>query len=660
MSSLKFHGYSYPFVPVSGSVVTSGFYADLRNAAGSHSIGIYDNQTQAVATASGNGKEYFIGYSSEHDVDSLTMGIYDLKDPKKTQVFAGKDVIAFEYSMPQKVKNEVWRIGFNGAPNSQGLTFKAGGKSYGLRILLEDNPFYRVFGFAKHYDIWVTTDLTPDNDCQIGCDDGIDCKKYADRIVDEINNHVELQQLGVKARTVLSNYTAPVNTINRYQITLNDGCGSLGLSVVQAAVGAGSEVKVVSKVDCTSVYEVCAAAAPAAITPPQQYTITNCDACPSGYTLTTARFVWVISRPLAGNETLTSDTLRDDYADTVGTAYGVATDADKIFLGTDGSVAKVQLKTTSSTAIAPLLADIVEFSHREDPFCTSNTAPTPVAWTSVGTAYRTQRNMTMTLPRLNCDGVFSGSNRLAEVTAFVAQFADYVTGSITVSADNDNCVDEYTIAQWSQGCQEAGCLEVDAPSYLTMPGMEGNAWVIAPVADAPDTGRKCGIEIYGGYTDTKTGACSFSPNDYYETHPVRFQLSNLSGDFPFPQPYEIDFLPKAIRMQQGSIGRQSGEYVMREYIKAGAYEKNSHWYSDPLLRERFNVRKYQQVDRTAGYVIYYLKHKVLRNTGIDQKQEYMEPQFAIKETEVGKRYAFEAAMLAPLAKHGVVLKQRDV
>src|SRR6478609_4174949 len=125
MSHLSFHGYGYPVIPVSGSVVTSGLFGDLKQAAGSVSVGIYDAQTYGIATASGNGKEYFIGYSSEHSVDDLTFHIAGLKGPRKNQVFAGKDVISFEFSNPQRAQNEVWRLGYSGAPSSTSLSFKS-------------------------------------------------------------------------------------------------------------------------------------------------------------------------------------------------------------------------------------------------------------------------------------------------------------------------------------------------------------------------------------------------------------------------------------------------------------------------------------------------------------------------------------------------------
>lgn len=657
MSHLNFDGYPYPVIPVSGNVVTQGQFGDLKQAAGSVSVGIYDAQTYGIATGSGNGKEYFLGYSSEHSVDDLTYHLAGMKDPKKNQVFAGKDVISFEFSNPQKPQNEVWRIGYNGAPNSVGLKFKSG-TTYGIMIDLEGNPIFRVFGKSLRHEIWITTDPVAGSDCEVGCDEGVDCEKYTKMFADKINEHVELSKLGIKARAVLSTYSAPSDTITRYRITLNDGCGDLGLAVVQASVGAGKEVKVISKDGCATTYEVCSATLPSAITPARQYSITQCDACPSGYTLTEALDVWYVRRPLAGTEDFTSDAAKDTYADTVGTAYSVATDALKTFEGQDGSVAIVKIKVPVGTAVTALAADTVEKVASEAAYCTSDTVPSAVNWSSAGTAYRVQRQLKMTLPRTNCNGVFSGSNRLTEVTAFVAQFPSYVSESISVSADNDNCVDEYTISQWSEGCMEAGCLEVDQPTFSQISGIDGNAWEVVPTADSPEAGKLCGLEVYGGYVDTKFGDCSFDPYEYYEMEPIRLNLSMVTR-YPFPDAIDYKTMPKAIKMQEGRIGRQSGEWLLREYLNSAAYEKFGQWYKEPRLREALNSRRQQQVERSAYYKVYYLRHKAQR-IGTDQKQEMFEPIIAFKENDIAKQQAFENAMLAALAKHGVTLQQRDI
>ena len=69
------YSYPYPFLPISGNIIDGSSskvrFRDLTDMAGSISVGIYDNDTQSVATGSGNGKKFFIGYSSEHTKDFL-------------------------------------------------------------------------------------------------------------------------------------------------------------------------------------------------------------------------------------------------------------------------------------------------------------------------------------------------------------------------------------------------------------------------------------------------------------------------------------------------------------------------------------------------------------------------------------------------------------
>lgn len=668
---LHFDGYPYPLIPVTGQVVTSGLFGDLKDKAGKVHVGIFDAKTYGVATGAGNGKEFFIGYSSEHTRDAFTKFYTGMQQPKKTEVFAGKDVLSFEYSNPQRIQNEEWVLGFDGSPSSKSLKFEKG-RSYGFVVSLEDLPVWRVMGHSLRHEVWIHTDPIADPNCTDGCDDGVDCQKYTNQIVDALNNHIGLKPFGLKASTVRSNYSAPANTINIYNITLTDGGGPVGdvtgsdqnLANVQASAGRLGKVKRIASTGLVSTYEVCSVSLPPAITPDAQVLLAECDECPTGYTASTAQDTWVITRPLAGTENFTSDANRDTYADTVGTAYSVATDADKIFLGTDGSTAKVQIRVAPGTVVTALLADTVEKAASTEVYCVNNVAPVAVAWTDTGDdAYRAQRTLTINLPRVECE---EGSNRLAEVTAYVSQFPDYVAGSITTAAGT--CSDDYTITQWSTGCADAGCLSVENSTFNDFPGYEGNFWKTTPVNDLPETGVKCGIRITAGYVDTVYGNCSFDPNDFHKKSPIRLQINQLSeyhingtnGIYNTPQ--EIALLPEARKTKSAQEERQSGESIVREYIKGGAYEAYGEFDTDPRMREaKDSGQRLNQIQRDAFYKIYYIKFRALRgDRNWYEKGELFTTMVVFKESEQAKANAFEAAFAQVLGKFGVVLKQRDI
>src|SRR5688572_10637866 len=158
---LHFDGYNYPFIVATGGIVTSGLFGDLKDKAGKVSVGIFDAQTYGVATAAGNGKEFFIGYSSEHTRDAYTTFLVGLQNPKKTETFLGKDVISFEYSNPQRIQNEEWVLGFDGSASSKSLSFEKG-KSYGIQIALGGLPVWRVMARTLRHEVWVTTDPIDD------------------------------------------------------------------------------------------------------------------------------------------------------------------------------------------------------------------------------------------------------------------------------------------------------------------------------------------------------------------------------------------------------------------------------------------------------------------------------------------------------------------
>ena len=106
------HRFPVPMFPVTGKVLngTNGpaLFGDLYDLAGSISVGLYDADTNAIATSTGNGKIFYIGYSSEHTKDFLDKWMFGMQLPKGAPgwKFKGEDVIKFEYSEPQRKKEK--------------------------------------------------------------------------------------------------------------------------------------------------------------------------------------------------------------------------------------------------------------------------------------------------------------------------------------------------------------------------------------------------------------------------------------------------------------------------------------------------------------------------------------------------------------------------
>ena len=151
MQNLRF---PWGFLPLSGEVVNGSdpnktSYFDLKNLAGSISLGIFDYKTNSVATASGSGDKFFIGYSSEHTKDKLDTFLFGFKQPKGRNywAFKGSDVLSFQYSDPSYVENEEWALGYSGSDGCdlQLPRFQCD-KTYGVEVKLTGNPVLERLG----------------------------------------------------------------------------------------------------------------------------------------------------------------------------------------------------------------------------------------------------------------------------------------------------------------------------------------------------------------------------------------------------------------------------------------------------------------------------------------------------------------------------------
>ena len=662
----QLHEFPYPVIPVSGSVVTSGQFGDLKDLAGSHSVGIFDAQTYGIATGSGNGKEFFIGYSSEHTRDALTKFWTGMALPKKTQIFKGSDVMSFEYSDPQQLQNEEWVIGYDGTSASQSLVFKKDSK-YGIKILLKGSPTLRAFNKILEHEVWVKTTNTCNDNCTEGCDDGLDCLKYTTLLAQNINNHPELQLLGVKAKVIHSTYTATDKNMTKWQLEVCDEGDSNALAAVQVVIGTNAKVERISRVGSTSTYEICApdTFTPSDFVPTEHVALATCGTCPSGYTLVAETQSVYIVRPLTPSTDLTSAAAQDTFADSVGSAYATSesitiTDAQAVFVSNNGNgTATVRLEVPVGTDVTPLASDIVIVGAINAAYCDPDAAVTPIEWTETGDAYRGKRTLTTTLERPDCD---ASGDRLAELTAFYAGNAEVVSGSIIISSagaeyGGAGCADVYQIQQWSKGCSEDDCLSSDVLEFNNLPGFEGSQWEAVPTADVAVGSTKCGLRITAGFIGTKYGDCSYDPRDKFEVEPIRMEISTVEE---FAGLCDYASMPKAKIVTRGLSERQSGEWLRREYVDfKSSYDVYAQYYSDPRWREAMDVNVLPQVDRNSYYRVYYLKYRTKRgDSQFDQHPEIFETQIAFKETEKAKAQAFETAMLGVLGKFGVVLENR--
>jgi hypothetical protein len=338
----NFH-YLQPVLPVSGEVVTSGHFGDLKQKSGAVSVGLY-NATNTpsqyyIATGSGNADRFFIGFSSPATKDSLDKWHFGRTNPIKSHEFRGKDIISFEFSNPTRIQKEIWNVGWTGVAgcNEKPFSFECG-KTYGMMVSLSGSPTFRQWAKSLRHEIYVTTPCCDSDECETGClDSAFDCGYVYKEFAKKINEHNELSLMGVKARYITSTYASTSPTHYDYCLSVCDGGSVTDLAAVQSVVTAG-KVSRTGREGGISTYQVsCIASIPSTFTPVSPVALADCGVCAAGFTLVGATDTYTV----VANESTYAN------AAAVTTAYQNAT--TKTF---NGTVAGVDIATEIITVTA--------------------------------------------------------------------------------------------------------------------------------------------------------------------------------------------------------------------------------------------------------------------------------------------------------------------
>ena len=658
--------YHVPFYVVTGGVATSGHSSDLTGG----KIGLFDRQNFSVATGIGNGKEFFFAQGAIGGLDWYGQPI---TESHKSPFFFGKDVEDMYVSHPVRPVNEEWVIGYNGSPSSVPMKYEKGVATR-VKFYFHGEPTYRFFNGPKEFVV----SYTPKEDCTTPCESGdcpeaiTDCLVHTQALIDSINHHTELRKFGVSAKLVRNDFVAGTTTMTKWCLSLCDNGDGAALKLVQAQAPAGVVVTRSERVGSLSTYTFCALDA----VTPSNYQQTGsvlqaiCEDCPAGSFLVPAKDVYIVKRPIVGGEDFSTAVTRDNYANTIWSAYATAAsvttststtstttaagtaNADATFVGQDGSLAIVKLKFAAGSTITALGADLLELSHTEAAVCVYDT-PASIAWTECGTGISSSR--TLKIKNINKPDCDAGGDRLDDLTVALAGVKGINIGSLTL-IEGDGCKDDYTVTQNSIDCLDESCLTQNVTfTYDTLPAFENSSWEVVPVTVVADATRKCGIRVTAGYIDPQFGNCSFNPMDYYNMEPLKMEVSLLQED---GDRCDVANWPTVSQSRIGKIGRQSGEHVVREVImKTDAYLKHVDQFSlEPRTREAFDMNLLGMVDRKAYYNLYYVRFKASYGRSFRKnEQETFTAMFAFKEGDAAA-LNFESKILDVLtAKSGVSL-----
>lgn len=645
----------YPVFIGTGSVLTSGGTETLK----SGQLALVDANTYQALNVGATTVEHprvLIASGSWHTVDSLSKFIGGLTQSVKTEDFLAKDVLEFQRSKPIPLSQDVIQIGWDGVNACDSLQFNCG-TSYFFKVDVSGEDVFRTYSRPLYRFIELRTDCcnsTLTGDCATGCDNSTDPTYYAQVLANLINNDVELKYF-VKAEAVISNYAATSANWRTYHINVCDNGDVVALTTIQSAYPT-KQVTRFSRLGSTSTYELLdliTNGAPANYTPTGSILLAVCGTCPSGYTSVAASDTYVIRRPIAGSENFAGGTA--SFVATAVTDY-TANAGSGIFLGQDGAVALIQLSFAAGATVTAVKDDVVIFSHSLDARCTPPAA-SAIAWATYQSLYKGTRTQTLTLQK-TC----GGSNQLTAIQAFYANDASIVPNSITVLLSG-TCSDTYQLQQFSDQAVIDDCLSPAPLTFSNVVGFNGFTWQpgacltsnVAP-ANPGSTGSAvyAGVKITGAYADTRFGNCSFEPTDYFSQRPLRIRVSQVdSSGIP------CDTGAKVTQLQYGTVATQSGEYLIRQYLKASSLEAYNAWSSDPRVRDVLDQQVLSFIDRTKFYNLYYLVYTMDRfraNFNTSQPNDKFETILAFP-TDVDTS-TFESVFGGFFSQVGVVLKDR--
>lgn len=639
----------YPVFVGTGSVLTSGGTENLKPG----QLALVDASTYQAVGTTATAVEHprlLIAGGSWHTTDSLSKFIGGLKESKKTEDFLVKDVMEFHTSDPTLLTQDIQQIGWDGVNACDSLAFDCG-TSYFFKVNVSGEDVFRTFSRPLYRFIELRTNCCPaDTNCTQGeCDEARDPTFYAKKLAGLINSDVELKYF-VRAEAVVSNYAATSANYRAYHINVCDNGDVVALAAVQNAYPT-KQVFRYSRSGSTSTYELVdliSNGAPGTFTPTGSVLLAICGACPSGYTAVAAADYYIVRRPIAGSENFAGGTTT--FTNTVNSDYGVT---GSVFLGQDGAVALVQIKTTAGATVTALKDDVVVFSHSNDAKCTPPAA-SAIAWTTFEDRYKTTRTQCVTLQR-DCGTV---GNSLPEMQAYYANDASIVAGSIVISASG-TCNDTYQLQQYNDTAVVDGCLSPAATNFPDVPAFNGFQWADCPCAspnpDAlPGSPVYAGVRIIGAYADTRFDNCSFEPTDYFSQRPLRIRVSQVDS-----KGNPCDKGTKVTPVQYGTVATQTGEWLIRQYLKSMSLEAYGAWSSDPRIRQILDQQYLSFIDRTKLYKVYYIVYTQDRfraNFNTMQPNDKFETIVAF-ETGIDTS-TFETVFGGMFSQVGVYLKKR--
>lgn len=642
MASYYF-GHSFPRVFIgTGGLRTEGITADLK----AGELGFFDKSTfSAIAPSAINtffNRQFIIAQGSYHTKDSLTAGnltdnFQKMKESVKTLGILPRYITRLEKVTPKRAEAESWVIGWDQITDCC-AELECDSK-YTVRIDAKGDAIRRLLNRDWYKEFVIETECC--EGCETCSGSSVPRIKYFQDLANQVNEDPIAKKF-LKASLVYDLTACPIEQLpyTKYCLDICDAGDILALASVQAQYptetikrekrdGENVENLFDQTQGSISSYTFCSNEAPEDFQPTAFSIPADCKTCPDGYTINLDPaagpfYKFVVSRPIAGDDDLSTETAAQAFADALAVEYGGETPAE--YLGQTGAVALVSFvvnKATYDAGVVALLSDSIEEKGVSTYTCTPED-PALIAWAECGEYYKTTRRLCITLSK-DCDPAVS---RLDDVIAAFNERKDVVTDSIqlsTVNSPNSNdCAEIIEITQISNECLEDGCNTKSAAQFDELPSFEGHVWAECPCVEENDCDTCVGVKIETAFVEPKFGNCSFSPMDHYNLDGIRLEISlKDDADLCEQTRWPVRKLT-SFKAPQGL-----GESVLRKYLLSNGYRLPEEQFEyDLRMREVIDQQHLNVVDRSAYYKRITLSHYIPHNahamgmTGLSNDQSY--------------------------------------
>lgn len=563
----------------------------------------------------------------------------NFKESYKSREFFSVLKDSFYTLSPEKPVPFIGYYAWDGVNDCKSPKFECG-KNYGIQVRVSGAIIQELYGTYEIFEDYYA-DAPCCDPCSDSCTLNVGCKSVFEQWIKQLNDirdgHNQIPYFGKFSLVSDCNVSTPVITTTTWCLEVCDTGDQEALQDVQNQY-VGVKVERVDRKKSISRYSFCAdgTTAPTPLILTSSVELADCDGtCPENYTLVPASVVYNIERPLAGTEDLTTDALKQTFADAVGSTYSALTSK---FLSFSSSSAIIQITVPVTTTVTVQLADKLTFVQTKPTLCTPN-ANSSISWTACGTGYKTKRELCITVKLDDCvDATTSAANILADIQSVMYTDSSVIPNSVEL-VKQGNCMAVYSVEQLSDNCMQDGCDTIDTPIFKKILDYKSYQWAECPCLEvqSDDNNCKCGIKVEGYIPNCQPDGCYVNLNKYKNYELPKFEIRPIDPEFGKCSGNHITEFTVA---QDPTFETLDGKRVLAEILKfRKGFLRESHISAgsstDTDLIDVLGLETASGIDQCNNYhVVHALVDYSMRSHVTDATNQLQDIQLFFKDIEV--------------------------